>query len=228
MKTIPEDEQNIVTLDNLKTALNPIEKMFVDRILAVPAKDLGAKWQWYGTDAPSELVKVPNKVFDVPNAKEPFETGPQWYPKAAQADFDAMVAQMKNDIKKEIWNDSGYRSPGKQAYLFIKYLADDSEDGNKYSLTENAKWVTMPGYSEHGYGKTPAFDFALNGGDSLFLKPDGKTMSNEESAALIEQSDEYKWMVANASKYHFVLSYPRNNPLGMGFEPWHWRWEGGK
>ncbi len=157
-----------------------------------------------------------------------------------------MVAQMRGDIGKEIYNDSGYRSPGKQAYLFFKYLADESEEGNtysffenlirtrsreeieegnKYSLLENAKWIALPGYSEHGSGKTPAFDFALSGGDSLFVKEDGTKMTNEETAMLFEQSDEYRWMQEHAGEYHFVLSYPRGNAQGVNFEPWHWRWE---
>lgn len=223
--SIPEDQQNKVKLSELKAELNYFEQLFVDRILSIPGKDLGFKAPYMGIDEPSELVLMPNKIFSVPNTTKVYETGAQYYPKAAAEDFGKMVTQMKSDIGKEIWNDSGYRSPGKQAYLFFKYLADETEDGNKYSLLENAKWIALPGYSEHGSSKTPAFDFAVEGGDSMFLKADGKKMSNEEQQTFFENTAEFKWMQAHAQDYHFYLSYPKNNPTGVSYEPWHWKWE---
>ena len=36
----------------------------------------------------------------------------------------------------------------------------------------------------------------------------------------------FKWMKNYAPKYHFVLSFPKNNKQGVSYEPWHWRYEG--
>ena len=35
----------------------------------------------------------------------------------------------------------------------------------------------------------------------------------------------YAWLVANAHKYGFILSYPAANAYYQ-FEPWHWRFVG--
>ncbi|MGA7934447.1 MAG: D-alanyl-D-alanine carboxypeptidase family protein, partial [Kovacikia sp.] len=35
-----------------------------------------------------------------------------------------------------------------------------------------------------------------------------------------------KWLQANAAHYSFELSYPKNNPQGVNYEPWHWRYVG--
>jgi D-alanyl-D-alanine carboxypeptidase len=53
----------------------------------------------------------------------------------------------------------------------------------------------IPGYSEHHTGR--ALD--LHAGDG---KP-------------LETCD-------NAAEFNFHLSYPRNNPSGIDYEPWHW------
>ena len=31
------------------------------------------------------------------------------------------------------------------------------------------------------------------------------------------------WLRANADAFGFALSYPRDNPHGLVYEPWHWR-----
>jgi D-alanyl-D-alanine carboxypeptidase len=30
----------------------------------------------------------------------------------------------------------------------------------------------------------------------------------------------------NAAQYSFELSFPENNPQGISYEPWHWRFVG--
>jgi len=37
-----------------------------------------------------------------------------------------------------------------------------------------------------------------------------------------ENTEAYQWLVENAASYDFHLSYPRGNPYGIDFEPWHW------
>jgi len=72
-------------------------------------------------------------------------------------------------------------------------------------LTVNA----APGFSEHHTGK--ALDLTTPGAEPL-----------EES---FETTDAFSWLQKNASDYGFSLSYPRDNPWGIAYEPWHWAWE---
>jgi len=116
---------------------------------------------------------------------------------------------MNKDIKKMVSVDSGYRSPGRQLFLFFNYL----EKENNYSLIENSKWITLPGYSQHNDPVNTAVDFISSRG------------INDAS---FEAETEYKWLIKKAAKFNFHLSYPKNNPDGISFESWHWRWKQGK
>ena len=119
---------------------------------------------------------------------------------------------MEKDLSKRLYIESGYRSSAYQLYLFIYYLQN-----HKYSIRETVKFVALPGFSEHGSVKHQAIDF---------ISVDG--VNGEEDAKLFEALEEYRWLLANAGKYGFLLSYPRNNPTGISFEPWHWHFEGKK
>lgn len=65
------------------------------------------------------------------------------------------------------------------------------------------------GYSEHQLGT--AVDLITTG---LGGQLDG-----------FDTTSAYTWLQANAYKYGFVLSYPKNNAYYI-FEPWHWRFVG--
>ena len=63
-----------------------------------------------------------------------------------------------------------------------------------------------PGYSEHHTGR--AIDLGTIGCRAL-----------EEEFELTEA---FAWLENNAAHFQFSLSYPRNNPSGVIYEPWHW------
>ncbi|MBP8016482.1 D-alanyl-D-alanine carboxypeptidase family protein [Candidatus Gracilibacteria bacterium] len=225
INSLEDRKRNIIKFEELENELNFFEKLFINKIFSIPAGNLGFKGKYYGLKMPTNIIEIPSKIFDVtPGQQKIYQTGIQYYTKHALDDFNKMLIQIKKDINKEIWIESGYRSPGNQAYQFFKYLAD-TEIGNNFSLYENAKWVAMPGYSEHGSDTNTAFDFILNGGDKNYEKDDGTKMGSEEFALILEKTEEFKWLVKNASKYNFYLSYPRDNKDGINYEPWHWHWE---
>jgi hypothetical protein len=211
METIPKGEQNTIDLSTLEGELNWYEKALARKVLGIAPAELGFKGPYHGEEEGQDLVRMD-------------EDGAQLLARDALEDFQEMMDQMEADIGKVLTVKSGYRSPGKQAYLFFYHLADE-ETGSGFSLSETARRVALPGYSEHGSPKTPAFDFELEGEDELFLEKDGAAMSDEERAALIEGTEEYKWMRNNAQRFNYYLSYPRGNDLGVDFEPWHWHWE---
>ena len=41
-----------------------------------------------------------------------------------------------------------------------------------------------------------------------------------------ENTAAFHWLEANAARYSFELSFPRDNPQGISYEPWHWRFVG--
>ncbi|HEU0306956.1 MAG TPA: M15 family metallopeptidase [Lysobacter sp.] len=98
---------------------------------------------------------------------------------------------------------SGYRSHDYQLGIFERKLA-------RGLTVEDILGVNAaPGYSEHHSG------CALDIGT-----PDEPPA--EES---FERTPAFAWLRDNASGYGFVMSYPRDNPHGIVYEPWHWRHE---
>ncbi|MFH1704471.1 MAG: M15 family metallopeptidase, partial [Patescibacteria group bacterium] len=67
------------------------------------------------------------------------------------------------------------------------------------------------GYSEHQLGT--AVDLITTG---LGGKTDG-----------FENTTAYQWLLSNAYRFGFVLSYPNGNSY-YSYEPWHWRFIGVK
>ena len=95
---------------------------------------------------------------------------------------------------------SGYRSHDYQLGIFERKLARGL--GVEDILTVNA----APGYSEHHSGR--ALDIGTPG------QPPA-----EES---FEHTPAFDWLRKNAAAYGFAMSYPRDNPHGIVYEPWHW------
>lgn len=95
---------------------------------------------------------------------------------------------------------SGYRSHAYQAGIFARKLARGLSVGQ--ILTVNA----APGFSEHHSGR--ALDIGTPGEPAA-----------EES---FEATPAFHWLQAHAGRFGFQLSYPRDNPHGIVYEPWHW------
>jgi len=93
---------------------------------------------------------------------------------------------------------SGYRSFGTQSALKSGYKITYGSGANKFSADQ--------GYSEHQLATT--LDFT----------------SPEINGNLVgfEKTKAYTWLLSNAHKYGFTLSYPEGNKFYV-FEPWHFR-----
>ena len=72
------------------------------------------------------------------------------------------------------------------------------------------KVSAAPGFSEHHSGR------------ALDLTTPGYEVLEEE----FELSPAFTWLCGHAQEFGFRLSYPRNNPHGVAYEPWHWYWQG--
>lgn len=97
---------------------------------------------------------------------------------------------------------SAFRSIEYQLGILERKLASGQ------SLDEILRVNAAPGYSEHHSGR--CLDFTTPGSPAL------------EQA--FERSPAFAWLARNAADFGFHLSYPRGNPHGIAYEPWHWCW----
>ena len=66
--------------------------------------------------------------------------------------------------------------------------------------------AAYPGFSEHHTGR--ALDLGV---------PDSADLTEG-----FESTPQFAWLSRNAVRFGFALSYPRGNPFGIVYEPWHW------
>lgn len=100
---------------------------------------------------------------------------------------------------------SGYRSHDYQLGIVARKLARGQTP--QQILHVNA----APGFSEHHSGR--ALDIGTPGDPPA-----------EES---FEATAAFAWLREHAAGHGFAMSYPRGNPHGITYEPWHWCWRGG-
>ena len=95
---------------------------------------------------------------------------------------------------------SGFRSIDYQARLIRKKINAGQV------VSEILEVNAAPGYSEHHTGR--AIDIA---------SPGSRPLTEE-----FEDSDAFRWLQDHAASFGFSMSYPRDNPGGFVYEPWHW------
>ena len=127
---------------------------------------------------------------------------PLWlHPGAARAWARMRDAAQRDDVVLEAI--SGYRSHDYQLGIFERKLARGL--AVEQILTVNA----APGYSEH------------HGGRALDIGAPGEPPAEES----FEHTRAFAWLRAEAGGHGFAMSYPRDNPHGIVYEPWHWCWQ---
>ena len=95
---------------------------------------------------------------------------------------------------------SGFRSVSHQRDILRRKL--DAGTSIQEILSVNA----APGYSEHHTGR--AIDVGTPGCPPL--------------SEAFENTAAFAWLREHAPGFGFRLSYPRGNPHGVIYEPWHW------
>lgn len=102
---------------------------------------------------------------------------------------------------------SGFRTIAEQQDLFFEI----SKQRNQ-TPAQRAKVSAPPGHSEHHTG------YALDIGDGA--------LPSANLSTSFEKTVAFQWLQNNAAKYGFEMSFPPNNPQGVMYEPWHWRFVG--
>lgn len=98
---------------------------------------------------------------------------------------------------------SGFRSHAYQRGIFDRKFA------RGLTLAEVLQVNAAPGHSEHHSGR------ALDLG----------TPDEPPAEATFESTPAFAWLQGRAAGFGFTLSYPRGNPHGISYEPWHWCWQ---
>ncbi len=125
----------------------------------------------------------------------------QWLaPRAARAFSRMREAAAADRITLQVV--SAFRSADYQLSLIQRKL----ERGQ--TITEILRVSAAPGYSEHHSGRV------------VDLTTPGFAALEEE----FENSPAFTWLRKHALQFGFTLSYPRDNPHGIAYEPWHWCW----
>ena len=127
---------------------------------------------------------------------------PLWlHPHAARTWLRMRDAALRDDVVLEAI--SGYRSHDYQLGIF------ERKRSRGQSIDDILAVNAAPGYSEHHSGR--AIDIGAPG-----------EAAAEES---FEKTPAFAWLTDNAGEHGFAMSYPRDNPHGIVYEPWHWCWQ---
>lgn len=125
---------------------------------------------------------------------------PQYFLKDALPFLEDMLEDAERD-DVDLRVVSAYRTFDHQNALNERYVQTFGEGANAFSATQ--------GFSEHQLGTTVDFSTPELGGA---IDPFGTT-------------EAYEWLLENAHKHGFILSYPEDNQFYV-YEPWHWRFVG--
>jgi len=124
-------------------------------------------------------------------------------------DMRDSLLKMREEAKKDgiyLVFLSGFRSINLQNEIFYSLKSIRNQEA-----AERARVSAPPGYSEHSTG------FAIDIGDATQGETDFETD--------FENTDAFRWLMKNAAKFHFKLSFNKDNKY-IDYEPWHWRYEG--
>jgi zinc D-Ala-D-Ala carboxypeptidase len=124
---------------------------------------------------------------------------------AAQSFLQMTAAARANGI--ELLPISGFRTVDEQKKLFFEIGKERNQ-----TPAQRAMVSAPPGYSEHHTGY--AIDIGDASAPSSNLSPD------------FDKTEAFRWLESNAAQFGFELSFRKNNPQGVSYEPWHWRYVG--
>ena len=211
-----DEKRKIIAFSDLFKFTNNEETDLINFFLKLNPGDFGFKGRLLGTiDVPKNLTVIRNQKIENDQASLDDDEGekgiisPQFLPTTIFEAFTKLNTAITNDLGKSLRIESGYRSPAFQLITLLSFL-----EYNNFNTKKVFKLVAFPGYSEHGYPPRQAIDLMTEEGIPTVDKP-----------LEMVKTSEYKWLLANANKYRFYLSYPRDNADGITFEPWHWHFE---
>lgn len=203
-----DKKHNLASLkfSELYAPLTENQKKFLKQFETLDANALSVKIPYLGiADGSEELVIITGQKIKINGKSQVLP--PQFLPKDVNESCTKMMDAMQKEIGKRLYLESGYRSSAYQLYLFVFFLKN-----HDYSILETVKYVALPGYSEHGCPRRQAVDFINEEG-----------INGDGCPEQFDTLPEYAWLIKNADRFGFILSYPKDAKEGITYEPWHWR-----
>lgn len=187
-------------MDDLTSQIGAIQDMVgvIEKLQATDAELLKKYSKVYFLNehyTPEALVKIDDIYVYGQNQIDVKEIHAKVWPHLKEL-LDAAIAAGNDSLVL-----SAYRSYGTQAGLKSAYTVLYGTGANRFSADQ--------GYSEHQLGTAVDFTTGVTG----------------DNFSAFEKTATYKWLIENAHKYGFTISYPENNSY-FKFEPWHWRYVG--
>ncbi len=177
----------------------------LEHVGSLPLHRLHERLQWLGLDAENYSAQVGLPLVPEPNwlafaGIDQFQR-PLWlHIDAARAWLRMQAAALADAVMLDAI--SGYRSHDYQLGIFERKL------GRGLSMPDILAVNAAPGFSEHHSG----------------LALDIGTPDAAPAEEAFETTPAFAWLCKHAGDYGFVMSYPRDNPHGIIYEPWHWYW----
>ncbi|MEG0276998.1 MAG: M15 family metallopeptidase [Coprobacillus sp.] len=170
----------------------------------------------YTIQNPDDILTLVKKGFQLPSSYEPSDLVKPEMPIAPDCDNPSMrkaaadaLVEMYNAAKKENLSlviNSAYRSYQKQVETYNSF---EKKWGGIYAKEH----VAIPGCSEHQTG--------------LGVDLTSESVIKKERLVFGDTA-EYKWAIANAHRYGFILRFAEGTAktTGIVHEPWHFRYVG--
>lgn len=195
----------IIGIDSFYKLFNAEEIAVMKRWLAIDPKSIGYKLPYLGaSESPADIVAITDQIFDIDGKKQAIPC--QYLPNEVHEAYKSLNKSMQEDIGKSLLVLFGHRSQARQVFMFFDILQRKYD----FDFNKTIQRVCFPDYSEHVCTQRQAIDFKSKNG----------LVSDE-----FDTTDEYVWLKQNANIFGFYESYPKNNQLGMMYEPWHWHYE---
>lgn len=192
----------IINFENFYKLFTTEEITIFEKYLAINPKEIGYKLPYLGLeDIPQDIVPIANQSYIADGQTQKIPC--QYLPVKTFDAYQRLNAAIEGELNKKLLVLYGYRSPARQVFLSFDIL----ERLYNFDFQKTLQRVCLPAYSEHVYPKKQAIDFLTREG------------AKGEAFA---KTEEYRWLKKNAQIFNFFESYPKDNTLGMMYEPWHW------
>ncbi len=197
------------------------------------AATLAAEQENVARELERELERIGDDVSDLNKLSR---TDPELLQKYSKVFFlnEHYTPERLVEIDRQwVWGDSDVERIHAQVEPFLEDMLEEAEDDGIEMFVASAyrsfdEQATIKGLHTVVYGQGTANTFSADQGYSehqLGTTIDLTTPALNGALDGFETTDAYQWMLRNAYKYGFTLSYPPDNEYYI-FEPWHWRFVG--
>lgn len=207
-KLYPRFNSYLISFQEVYSLLDQSETELIKQLLTIKPAEYGVQYPYLGIEeVPADIVKIEGQIIKLEEDKQTLDN--KYLPRQAFLAYTKLNEQHMVETGKNLLIGSGYRSPARQALNFLRWYKEFN-----YDLKKTLRYSAIPGYSQHSLPINTAIDFRTETGVGIPGEPPHLDFG---------ETPEFSWLMANASKFDFYLSYPRDNELGVEYEPWHWQ-----